>query len=147
VIDVHPQSIATELDRARREVERRERTRERSDRPRSAAADEDAALRRLRAPNRDQLRDVDALAPEPCANRAADLVVANRPDEERADAEPRQGDGRCRRRASARDVERRRDDPVVRGGVPRNLDDRVERCQADADDVRQGATLLRLSGT
>jgi hypothetical protein len=101
----------------------------------AVGADEDRALRRAGARNDRELGDVDALAPEAVADREPGVVVADRADEGDLDAQPRQRDGGRRGGTAARDCELGRDDAVVRARMARQREDRVERGQADADDV------------
>ena len=117
----------------------------RSDDRAAVAADQDRALRRAGSGTSRQLRDVDALVLEPGTDPPSQVVVSHGADEVRLDAESRERHRRGRGRPAAGNDELRRDDAVVRPGMPRHREDRVEGGETDADDVRHRAITVTIS--
>ena len=143
VVDVDPGGRAAELPRPLARVDVGG-TREVHDRA-AVASDQDGALRRAGFGHQHHLRDVDALVLEAGPDPPSHVVVAHGADEVRLDAESRERHGRGRGRPAACNDELRRDDAIVRAGMPRHREDRVERGETDADDVRHRAITVTIS--
>jgi hypothetical protein len=143
VVDMDPVGVVAERERPPTQPKRQRAAEGGDDRAAPARPDEDRALRRPRA-GHDGHFELHPFVLEAGEDLGSRRVVAERADERRRDAEPREGQrsGCCW--PAARDGTLRSDDPIVLVGVARNGVDRVERGEPDAHDA--GGRHVRLGG-